>query len=62
MRESFNKTKMKYVEVISVHNKGNVLMETQARGDITPVYVFRQKFIASPYLGLASCLKDTITT
>jgi len=35
-------------------------METQARGGIKGTYVFRHKFTASLYLGLASCLKDMI--
>jgi len=35
-------------------------METQAREEIIITYVFRHKYTASQYLGLASCLKDMI--
>ena len=35
-------------------------METQTRGGIKGTYVFRHKYTASLYPGLASCLKDMI--
>jgi hypothetical protein len=43
-----------------MYNKCSVVKETQARGGIKGTYVFRHKYTASPYLGLASYLKDMI--
>ena len=57
--KEFNKTKMKYAK-LQVCTILGILMETQARGGIKRMYVFRHNYTASLYLGLASCLKDMI--
>jgi hypothetical protein len=44
----------------SLHIKRSVVVMKQAREGIIAMYAFRHKFTASPYLGLASCLKAMI--